>query len=320
MKYGIYTIESQILHSEYYSENPSLFLKRNAILFDKLVIADGSEIYGFDKLHYLNGASKEVIKNKADLEKILLSIKDFISDDNNKKPINEQPKHEDSMWGGENSSDYIEFVSDYYLKKVGKSSISKLGRYEYKELKGYIGGISNDFQTLSLANEISKDFSALFSEIHEKAFRHTYQNEKRFDKGDVIREIEKINFIDFGGLSWDEIIILRKSEFIKDFRLKIFDWTTDFLKTKDVEKFQSDLNKFINDAKFDFIDRKKPNLKKTSILGILGNIPLPIPVNPISLANSAKEIRDDIKIKKDFDWLFFIQKAYKMTMPNNDYN
>ncbi|QCD61615.1 hypothetical protein [Tenacibaculum maritimum] len=313
MKYGIYTIESQLLRSEYYSENPSFFLKRNAILFDKLVIADGSEVYGFDKLHYLNGASKEDIKNKSDLEKILLSIKDFVSDDNDEKPLNRQFNYEDSMWGGENSSDYIEFVCDYYLKKVGKNSISELGRYEYKELQRYIGGISRDFQILSHANEISKDFSALFSEIHEKAFRHTYQNEKRFDKGNVIREIEKINFIDFGCFSWDEIIILRKSEFIKDFRLKIFDWTTDFLKTKDLDKFQSDLNKFITDAKFDFIDRKKPDLKTTSILGILGNIPLPIPVNPVSLVSSAKEIRDEIKIKKDFDWLFFIQKAYKMT-------
>jgi hypothetical protein len=320
MKYGIYTIESQLLHSEYYSENPSFFLKRNAILFDKLVIADNSEIYGFDKLHYLNGASKEVIKNKSDLEKILLSIKDFVSDDNSKKSVYQHPKHDDSMWGGENASDYIEFVSDYYLKKVGKNSISELERHEYKELQGYVGSISSDFQILSHAKEISKDFSALFSEVHEKAFRHTYQNEERFDKGDIIREMEKINFIDFGGLSWDEIIILRKSEFIKDFRLKIFDWTTDFLKTKDVVKFQYDLNKFINDAKFDFIERKKPNLKTTSILGILGNIPLPIPVNPISIANSVKEIRDEIKIKKDFDWLFFIQKAHKMTKPNNGYN
>ncbi|MEE1962763.1 hypothetical protein V1387_08715 [Allomuricauda taeanensis] len=290
-------------------------MKRNAILFDNLVIADGSEKYGFDELHFLNGASKEEVKNKSDLKKILLSIKDFVSEDNNKLTF---PKHEDSMWGGENSTAYINFVCGYYLKKVGKSSISELTRYEYKELQGYIGGISYDFQLLSYAVEISKDFSALFSEIHEQAFRCTYQHHKRLDKGDIIREIEKINLIDFGGLTWDEIIILRKSEFLKDFRTKIFDWTTAFLKSKDADKFQSDLNKFINEAKFDFIDRKKPNLKMTSILGILGNVPLSIPVNPVSIASSIKSIHNEIKIRKDFNWLFFIQKAHKMTIPNND--
>ena len=319
MKYGIFTPYTSILYSECYNEKTSNFLKKNAILFDHLVLVPqglgpiGESGFNFTKMDFLNGRTGEKIKYKSDLEKILLLIDDFVDNEPERDEFYNPTNDNESMWSGSQSDNYIEFVTDYVVKKYNKESLSQLTRDEYKELKWYVGTISYDFQVLSNATKKFDNFSAMFSEIHENAFRSTYKNyDFTLDKGNVISEVEEISFFDFGEFTWDEIITLRKSEFIDDFRNKIQEWTTEYIHSTNKIEFENKLEKYISDAKFDFIERRRPSLTKTSILGILGNIPLPIPVNPVSILSTVNDVRKDFKDKKDFDWLFFIQKAYKM--------
>lgn len=308
-----------MLYTETNNDNPANLLKRNAILFENLVIVpsgigrlDGSGL--FSKSGYLNAYSKEEIKNKKDFEKILLSIEEFTSDEEELKEFYRPSNDDNSMWFGENSYEYIEFIKKYVQEKLGYDSPEIQSRDHKKELEYYIGSISGDFQVLQEASTKFEHFSGLFSEIHEIAFRNTYGKDNiKLNHTNVINELEQINHFDFGTLTWDEIIELRKSGFIKDFRENLFTWIQEYQTTSDSAIFQKNLNRFIDDAKFDFIEKKKPNITKTSLLGFIGNLPAIIPVNPIGIANSINDIRNEIKTKKEYGWLFFIQKAYKMS-------
>ncbi len=327
-KYGIFTPQSLMLYSETNEDNPANLLKRNAILFENLVIVptgigplDGSEF--FTKSSYLNAYSKEDIKYKKDFENIFLDIHEFTSDENELKEFYLPSNKNTSMWFGDNSDNYIEFCKKYVQEKWQLDSPEIQSRDHKKEIEHYIGSISGDFQVLTEASTKFEHFSGLFSEIHEIAFRKTYGNiPSKFNYTNVINELEQINHFDFGTLSWNEIIELRKSGFINDFRENLFTWINEYKSTNDSNSFQKKLNRFIDDAKFDFIEKKKPNIIKTSLLGFIGNLPAIIPVNPVGIINSINDVRDDIKMKEEYGWLFFIQKAYKMsreksTLPNN---
>jgi hypothetical protein len=315
-KYGVFTPYSLMLYTECNTDNPANFLKRNAILFENLVVVpqgigplDGTGL--ITKSSYLNIYSKEKIKYKKEFEELLLTIEDFVEE----KDINDfySPSNkETSMWGGEKSESYIDFIKKYVQNKRSLDSPEIQSREHMEELKYYIGTISSDFQILSESIKHFDTFSALFSEIHEEAFKATYnQVESKTQNKRVISSIESINHFDFGKLSWDEIIILRKSDFLKDFRKKIFEWTNEYLTLNNQQEFQLKIDKYIEDAKFEFIEKQQPKLFKTILTGITGNIPLPIPVNPVSVLASVQQIKNEMNNKKDYGWLFFIQKARK---------
>ncbi len=318
-KYGVFTPYSLNLYSECNTDSPANFLKRNAILFEHLVIVpqgigplDGSML--FTKSSYLNAFSREEIKNKSDFGNILLTIDDFVEEDK-LKDFYQPSDFNDSMWAGEYSDRYLDFVYTYVQNKLGLPSKEIQSKDHWEELKYYIGTISTDFQILHEARKRLEGFSALFTEMHENAFKATYNlSQSKIDHNPVINQIEEINCFDFGILSWDEIIELRKSEFVKDFRFHMFTWINEFYKTNDVDEFQKKINKFINTAKFDFIDRHEPDVSKSIISGIIDNIPLPIPVNPISVLSTISDIRKESKERKEFGWLFFVQKAFRQAL------
>lgn len=216
------------------------------------------------------------------------------------------------MWTGENSSNYIDFVMKYVQLKNGYDKPDIQSRDHNEELKYYIGTISMDFQILAEATRRFENFSGLFSEIHEQAFTATYGlNETKTKSKKVITAVETINYFDFGSLTWDEIIVLRKSEFVNEFRKKVWEWTNEFNSEVNNIEVENKISKYIDDAKFDFIEKRKPNQLKSTLTGILGNIPLPIPINPVSIVSAIEQAVADNKAQKEFRWLLFIQKARK---------
>lgn len=316
-KYGLFTPSSINLYTETNIDNPDNFLKRNAILFENLVIIpmgigklDGSMF--FTKESYLNAFSREKIKNKKDFSDILISIEEFVEDEKIQEHIYTPRNTNNSMWQGENSSLYVKFVMEYVQKKNGYNKPDIQSREHKKELEYYVGTISGDFQTLTETSLMFPELTGLYSELHEQAFKATYSTEINATKEKkIISNIESINHFDFGALSWNEIIELRNSHFAKDFRKKIFEWTNEFNNGVNSSEVERKIEKFIDDAKFDFIDKRKPNLLKSTITGILGNIPSSFLFNPVSVISSIEQIFKDKKTNDEFGWLMFIQKARK---------
>lgn len=315
-KYSIFTPDTTYLWFESTGEKPGKYLKRLAILFDNLVIAPvGIGKIGKDNLDfprnsdYLNYSTKEELKYSKELDEILLDIDDFVLDADAKDYDITSPE---TLWMGENNSYFIDSIINFVCEKFGKSSIDDLTKSEYEHIKMYIGQINMDYNIISTTINKYDDFSTVFSNIHKRILEATFLDSKKVDHGKVVAEMESINMIDFGSLKWDQIIELRKSGFISDFRLKIDEWLAEYKSSKNNSEFENKMRRYVEDTKFDFISQNKPNFIKTGILGLLGNLPSPIGVNPFGIYSAVQDLVQDYNQLQKYKWLYFLQEANKV--------
>jgi hypothetical protein len=107
---------------------------------------------------------------------------------------------------------------------------------------------------------------------------------------------------DFDALSWGEVIDLRNDKYLKAFREVIFELasTNKDLDSSLVTKVQSDLWNLVSDS--------KPNLAKTFLTGIIGNLPSPIILNPIGIGAVLKDTYDAKQLEEKYGHVFFMHK------------
>lgn len=115
---------------------------------------------------------------------------------------------------------------------------------------------------------------------------------------------------DFGQLPWPQIYELRRSDFIKDFRTHLTRVAAD----PTAPDLILDLNRELRD----FAARSIPDsMPKTIVKGVLANLPMPLPVNPIGIVESAAEAKKQYDLRKQFGWLFFVLEAKRLTTPKS---
>ena len=56
----------------------------------------------------------------------------------------------------------------------------------------------------------------------------------------------------------------------------------------------------------EFAKMFRPNPSRTTFESILGNLPLPIPINPLSLAMASRDVKKARKAADTFGWLYFL--------------
>ena len=105
-------------------------------------------------------------------------------------------------------------------------------------------------------------------------------------------------------LSLEEILALREHEYFASFRRK----------TREIVNRASsigDLNRIIEDEEES--DRKaledlfRPKPVPTLLRAIIGNLPIPMAVNPVSAYDAATSVRRDVKAARDLGWLYFVR-------------
>ena len=161
--------------------------------------------------------------------------------------------------------------------------------------------------------QISKRFeevSALYTELHRDAYFTTYDGNATTPER-VLQKVCLLNYFDFGQLTWAQILELKRSKFISDFRAKFHEWLSEFQASQSVEEFEKKVDRYIRESNFDFLKKNKPRVTSGVAKGVLGNVPMPFWLpNPIAIYTSAKQVEKELKLKKDYGWLFFIQEAF----------
>lgn len=104
-------------------------------------------------------------------------------------------------------------------------------------------------------------------------------------------------------LPWEAVFALRKDKRVSAFR--------SWLSAHTGLVGGTDNSKRVLDSLWSAIDDLAVNVKTEVIKGIVSNIPLPIPVNPVGIATSVKTIGDARKFEKKYDWLLFLHSIKK---------
>lgn len=102
--------------------------------------------------------------------------------------------------------------------------------------------------------------------------------------------------------SWDEIIDLRCHPYWVKFRAKLSELSDENL---DPQIAREIFNEVLCKDMTEMVQNMKPQIGRSIIKGTICNIPLPIPINPISVICTGRDILKEIDFKKKYGWLFF---------------
>lgn len=128
------------------------------------------------------------------------------------------------------------------------------------------------------------------------------------DGSDPLVQLATIRAADYAALSWYEVLKLRRSSFLEEFRIKL----------AHVEKAGSiDMQQELWGDLWRFAAENKPSPGKTAMSGLLANLPIG-PVNPFSVGVAlADAARADTQRRK-YGWLYFVMESNPNLLPLED--
>ncbi|WP_183560863.1 hypothetical protein [Mucilaginibacter sp. SP1R1] len=305
-KFGVFTPYTIRFHTDLYKEPASALLKRSLILFDRNVyIEPRTQDEGFLKVALGLGDGTE----QKEVMELFMPVTEFVTQewfDERRFIVNP----ETNLWYGPNGQAFGRFVKQFLTDRFGFDAFNYSTAKEFEMIDFYTTALSVDVDFLLQLSNHNPEISALFTELHRDAYFATFSNDTSMPER-ALDKVCSLNYFDFGKLSWHQILELKRSHFLSDFRIKFFEWIAAFEKNGDLEVFEKNIDRYLRTSNFDFLEANKPTIIKDGALGILGNIPLPIPVNPVSIYSSIMSVREDMLKRKRFGWLFFIQEAFK---------
>jgi len=161
-----------------------------------------------------------------------------------------------------------------------------------------------DFRLFDVTREIIPTAVGLASNVHGdvlKAAADYYSSEGK--ELDLVAELEGKAIPDYANLSWSEIFKLRESGYLSDFRKM----------TANLTISSANISPELLGSLWDLVGEVKPNMKRTYVTSIAGNIPLPFP-NPVGVADDIRSMLKEDQLKEWYGWLFFIQEARRKVL------
>lgn len=102
--------------------------------------------------------------------------------------------------------------------------------------------------------------------------------------------------------SWDEIMEIRNHNYWTQFRKKI----TELSKSIEDKKLRQDiLEEIFRKDLIEMAQHFRPQVTKNIVKGVVSNIPLPIPINPVSVVCTGYDIMKEIDFEKKYGWIYF---------------
>lgn len=214
---------------------------------------------------------------------------------------------EDDLWGPKHGSSFVKFVEALVDRRYADRNDTD--RYETK--KQFIGNISADYRLLSRMMSANRDFSGLFTALHEEAVLAVH-NDPKASTHAILKQVEGYECFDFASLSWDQIHELRKCGFTHSFRRKMAQWVLESGYAASKAAFEQQMTTHINEAKDAVISGAEPqSIIKTVLSGLAGLLPFGIG-ELAGIGKAGLDIKDSIQTKERFGWLFFVNRAKKL--------
>ena len=130
----------------------------------------------------------------------------------------------------------------------------------------------------------------------------TYKSARAFE---VFQSLAEQRVPDLSALSWERVIELREHPFLQDFRSKL-DYVQVELQKNGVKEVASIIEEIERRDLIQIAKLCRPAPCSAIWKAVGSNIPLPIPVNPVSIGLAIKEISESYRLRSKFGWLYFL--------------
>jgi hypothetical protein len=124
---------------------------------------------------------------------------------------------------------------------------------------------------------------------------------------ELFRHIAESRVPDLSLLTWERVLELRHHAFLENFRQKVTELSISFRSNN--EGAISEGIRELELQELRELARLVQPAPRTMILkSIASNIPLPIPINPVSIGIAVKELKEAYDRKERFGWLYFLME------------
>jgi hypothetical protein len=205
-------------------------------------------------------------------------------------------------------------TDDEYLKQVVLETTQKATKQDYptvletdygfqREVAWAGAGIIDGVSTWCRLNE--GDAYTLLADENEAAVVNRVFESSQTAGVEAFSAIASARIPNLKSISWERVLELRHHPHLEKFRSK--------LSSLEVEVRKGDtltVTEVISEIELSDLRRLallvEPSLKSSIVKAVVSNIPMPIPMNPISVALGAKDVANAHKIQKSFGWLYFL--------------
>ena len=109
---------------------------------------------------------------------------------------------------------------------------------------------------------------------------------------------------DMSELSWGKVVELRMHPNLQAFRRHLGGVQQTIEASPNVDRTAL-VQSLEIDALREFAVAAKPSVRMSTLKAIVGNFPMPLPINPASVAIGMADVARDVKLAKKFGWLYF---------------
>lgn len=187
-------------------------------------------------------------------------------------------------------------VTDYALQDYFKGEYIGKERDIFLE-KNYITHGIEKWAELN----VTEPYAFIGRKVEQNIIRNTFFEKN--NKDDIVEFVD-MALPNLKNMSFEKIIEMRNHPYLESFRTTLGEL---YQNMKDIDKLnvQEVISELVNKNIKEVFSLFKPSISKQAIKGIVCNLPMPIPVNPLSIIASMGDVAKDIKLKNTYGWLFF---------------
>lgn len=123
-------------------------------------------------------------------------------------------------------------------------------------------------------------------------------------------EVADVLVPDIAGLSWDQILYLRSQPG--------FERGQALLRTAQTQHDLAAVVRWADRQIGDLVLKLEPSMTKSLFNAFVGNIPIPLPVNPIGIAQSVADVVSTARIRHDYGGVFWLVQARQLAPSPDD--
>jgi hypothetical protein len=138
-----------------------------------------------------------------------------------------------------------------------------------------------------------------------KVIQQLFALPQRNREFDLFSEVVEQRLPNFDELSWEKVLELRNHQFLENFRSKLVEVQNKYRESDIIAAAEIVQEMELNDLRT-LARMVRSSGRMTLIKFIVSNIPLPIPVNPVSVGLGIKDLATERVRTAQFGWLYFL--------------